>query len=127
MEIPYRGGSLRLVDRTCNLCDSGKSLLIGRKRGVLTAFDFDIVACADCGFVFVNPGLDDRSLIALYDSDYYRGRGFDSCATYLSQAGEVQEHPCYRSDETASRVAAVARRVGIGGRDLLDVGCGLGG
>ena len=127
MEILFRGRSLHLVDRACDLCGSRKNFLIGRKKGVLTSYDFAIASCAECGFVFVNPGLDDASLIALYDQDYYRGEGFDSCATYLSQNNEVQEHPCYRSDSTAKRLATVLSELGIGGKDLLDVGCGLGG
>jgi SAM-dependent methyltransferase len=126
VEISFRGRFLRLVDRACNLCGSRQSRLIGRKKGVLTAYDFGIVICAQCGFVFVNPGLEDTSLIALYDQDYYRGEGFDCCASYLSQTDEVQEHPCYRSDHIASRLAALLRRVGVSGKDLLDVGCGLG-
>ena len=126
MQVAFQGRRLQLIDRPCNVCGSTKHRLIGSKRGALTSFDFQIVKCSDCRFVWVNPGLDDASLMSLYDSDYYHGKGFDRFATYLSGSNGVQDHPCYASSDIANRVSAAARRIGVRGKNLLDIGCGLG-
>jgi cyclopropane fatty-acyl-phospholipid synthase-like methyltransferase len=126
MGIAFHEKRLRLVDRPCNVCDSTRHRPVGLKKGSLTSFDFQIVECTECRFVWVNPGLDDASLLSLYDSDYYRGNGFDPFATYLSSFNAVQDHPCYSSADTAKRISALVHRIGVQGNDLLDVGCGLG-
>lgn len=126
-DLTYRGRPLRMVDRACDLCGSRNHRLVGRKQGKLTGFLFCIVRCSRCGFVFVNPGLDDASLLSLYDEDYYFGRGFDPWASYLSETGGIQDHPCYRSEDIAASIDGVARTTGIEGRDVLDIGSGLGG
>jgi SAM-dependent methyltransferase len=126
MTISYQGRQLQLVDRPCGVCDSREHRPIGSKRGMLTSFNFQIVECCKCHFVWVNPGLDDASLISLYDCDYYHGNGFDPCSTYLNGSEAVQDHPCYCSADLAAKISTTARRMGVPGRDVLDVGCGLG-
>ena len=77
MDIPKMEYDLEYVD--CGLCDSDSTELL------FTKDSFKIVRCAGCGFVYVNPRLTQDKINALYDSQYFHGKGFDKTVNYYQE------------------------------------------
>lgn len=114
-----------LVTVACDLCGSQRHTPVMKKRGALYDHEFTIVACADCGLVFVNPRLDDASIEKLYDTDYYKGLGFDRTVCYEREAArpfdETQANWAFAVDTLDDALG------GLSGKSILDIGCGTGG
>ena len=106
----------------CNLCGSTRHALFAVKEGRHTGKTFRIVSCRDWGLVFVNPRLTEAENQALYDEDYFNGKGFDASVNYVMLA----EEEVARRQESLGIVAKIeALQPGKGAR-VLDVGCGTG-
>ena len=75
--------------RECNLCGSTHHVLFAEKTGRHTGETFRIVRCRDCGLVFVNPRLSEAQNQALYDEDYFNGKGFDASKTPRGHYGLI--------------------------------------
>jgi SAM-dependent methyltransferase len=109
---PIAGDHLRYV--RCNLCgaDAGDRL---RSDGPL-----HLVRCRQCGLVYVTPRLDQRTIQALYDEDYF-----------ATGNGARRGYRDYLADRESylltfrRRMRWLERRAG-NGRRLLDVGCAAG-
>jgi SAM-dependent methyltransferase len=98
----------------------------GTKYGVFLRRDFDYYACADCGFLFVEP----FAGWAIYNDDYYAGRGPDP---YVDYASEYRDHRATDRLLEFDDLARIARGYFAAhppaGPALawLDFGCGAGG
>ena len=113
----------RLVEVACDLCGADDTKVLMLKRAVVYDHVFRVVGCRRCGHVYVNPRLDDEAIEALYDEDYYEGRGFDRNTRYadLIEGAALIEH---FNDEILTLEEAVET---LAGRTILDMGCGSGG
>ncbi len=56
--------SRELESMNCNFCQGVKSKLLFKKEG------FNIVKCASCGLVYVNPCLQETEIAAIYEKGY---------------------------------------------------------
>jgi 2-polyprenyl-3-methyl-5-hydroxy-6-metoxy-1,4-benzoquinol methylase len=88
--------------RLCRCCGSHHVSLRGRKRGSFILREYEFHACADCGFIAVEP----FSGYEIYNDAYYRGAGPDPYVDY-----EAEYHGWRTSDrllefEDLSRIAA---------------------
>jgi SAM-dependent methyltransferase len=88
--------------RLCRCCGSPRVSLRGRKRGSFIPREFEFHACADCGFIAVEP----FSGYEIYNDAYYRGAGPDPYVDY-----EAEYHGWRTSDrllefEDLARIAA---------------------
>ena len=91
-------------------------------RSEFSKIDFDFRRCNTCGLAFVvNPRVD---FAALYDAEYYAGRGADKMVDYI---GEMNNPKTIREYEWRGIVRAVTRLAGREPLKWLDYGCGLGG
>ena len=127
--------------RICRCCASDRVTLRGRKHGTFLPREFEFYACADCGFLTVEP----FSGFEIYNDAYYRGAGPDPYVDY-----EAEYHEWRTSDrmlefedlrriavrhlETSRRSAPTPAPRGVG-QSLeiapvavrwLDFGCGAG-
>ena len=122
---PFRTLKSPLVRVACDLCGSGSYRVVMQKRAVIYDRVFDVVRCNGCGLVFVNPRLPDDEIGALYDEDYYYGRGFDRTTCYK---GNDRRSPEDLAAEYRDVVDTLASAYGsLDGAKVLDVGCGTGG
>jgi 2-polyprenyl-3-methyl-5-hydroxy-6-metoxy-1,4-benzoquinol methylase len=106
----------------CNLCGSKSFSLFAEKKGTHTGKTLGIVRCDDCGLVFVTPRLTADENRALYDEDYFNGKGFDSSVNYL----KLEDERIERRLESLGIIEKI--RILRPEQDLriLDVGCGTG-
>jgi len=83
---------------------------------------FNIVSCASCRHIRVDPRIADERLEELYDEAYYRGDGFDATIDYGAPPSQAT------IDENVDIVHTVAEAAGGSVRGLrwLDIGCGTG-
>lgn len=109
---PISAGNLRYV--SCNLCgaDAGDRL---RSDGPL-----HLVRCRSCGLVYVTPRLDQRTIRALYDDDYFT-TGNGARRGYRDYLADRE----YYVRTFRRRMRQLERHAGSG-RQLLDVGCAAG-
>jgi 2-polyprenyl-3-methyl-5-hydroxy-6-metoxy-1,4-benzoquinol methylase len=107
-----------LVDVRCDCCGHSDEELLFEKPGALTGYPFRIVRCRRCRFVYVNPRLDEEATARLYDSEYYKGEGFDPHVQYEQEYGAA--------NETNSQVVAAMTAYKQPPARVLDFGCGLG-
>jgi 2-polyprenyl-3-methyl-5-hydroxy-6-metoxy-1,4-benzoquinol methylase len=110
----------------CDLCDADDAVEVMRKHGGLYDHEFSVVRCRKCGLVYVNPRLDDATIVSLYDEEYYRGLGFDQTISY------ARDSKLALADVRRANADFVATlRGALGGtfedRSIVDVGCGMGG
>ncbi len=101
----------------CRCCGSGRVALRGRKRGEFIRREFEFHACAECGFMMVEP----FSGFAIYDDAYYRGAGPDP---YVDYAAEYRD---WRSSDRMREfddLAAIAGRFVAAGAERGDGGPG---
>jgi len=117
--VAFPARKYELTHVTCDYCNSDEHEVVLRKRGAQFTDEFSIVRCRRCGFVFVNPRLSDQDIAALYDDEYYAGRGFDRTIAYDG----ADKDPDKRRDIVAMLTEAAGP---LDGRRSLDVGCGNG-
>lgn len=110
----------------CRACGSARVQFRGRKAGEFIRREFEFFACADCGFMFVEP----FSGYEIYNDAYYRGQGPDPYVDY-----ETEYHNWRRSDRglefaDMARLADnfLAHQPNAKSQPLswLDFGCGAG-
>jgi SAM-dependent methyltransferase len=114
------GSLARRAALVCEVCGA-TAVPAGRATSDTTGRDFALGRCEACGFAFVvEPRCD---FAAIYDGDYYAGRGADPSVDYERElAGE----PTVRGAEWAGIVSTV-RRLHTGPIEpWLDFGCGYG-
>jgi SAM-dependent methyltransferase len=104
------------------VCNSA-SVPAGIRRSTFSAGEFLLGRCVDCRYVFVqNPRVD---FAALYDADYYAGRGADRAVDYYA---EMTDPRTVRIYEWRGITRIVSDLVGLTPTTRwLDYGCGLGG
>lgn len=100
----------------CPLCGSGTIERRFRIERYRPAFTVD--RCESCGFMFMNPRLNDSALRALYGEDYYTGK-----AEYSYH--DEREAERYSAHVWNKRIEVLRRHVP--GGNLLDVGSSFGG
>ncbi len=122
-EVTLSTSSHRLLEVSCDLCGANDAKPLMQKRGVVVDRLFNIVGCRRCGHVYVNPRLDDAAIAALYDEEYYQGRGFDRTIQYAKKLDDAQVVKTY-ADEVRTLKEALGS---LEGRTAIDIGCGAGG
>ena len=108
----------RLVDLRCDCCGASDEELLLTKPGAISKHPFRVVRCKRCRFVYVNPRLDEAATAELYDSEYYKGEGFDPAVKYEQEYGSGNETNALVVEALTAYQSPPAR--------LLDFGCGLG-
>ncbi len=79
MPVTSKDGRLwDLESIPCPLCGSSDLRVVGTKRGHFITEAFRIVACRDCGLIYINPRIAEGQIPALYDDAYYRVSFTDS-------------------------------------------------
>jgi 2-polyprenyl-3-methyl-5-hydroxy-6-metoxy-1,4-benzoquinol methylase len=108
--------------KRCAICGKDKFVPYAKVRGDKTGKQFSLVRCDACGFIFVNPRLDEKENAKLYDDAYFKGKGFDKSVDYVRLVGD--------NDAVDREGRAVIERIKLlkKGRALriLDIGCGTG-
>jgi len=110
---PLDAGAFQEVER-CALCGGAA------QRPRFAEGGFRVVACGDCGLVYVTPRLRPERLPEVYDADYWRS----AAPSRRGYADYAAEGPLYRRT-FARRLRRLARHLGPPGR-VLDVGCAAG-
>ncbi len=111
-----------LVNLPCDLCNAHDEDFLYFKTGVLTKQEFRVVRCKQCGFIYINPRLDEGSIGDLYNEDYYNGNGFDSYVNYLEEFNKPGKAKLFRPDLTIDLIKALSPPPAR----ILDFGCGIG-
>jgi SAM-dependent methyltransferase len=108
---------------SCRICQAD-TVAAGCKRSSWSGRDFALRRCPSCQFAFVaNPRLD---YDALYDDDYYHGRGADPLLDYVEEVEHSET--TVRKYEWQGICQLVSSFVPTGpATRWLDYGCGLGG
>jgi 2-polyprenyl-3-methyl-5-hydroxy-6-metoxy-1,4-benzoquinol methylase len=101
-------------DIACLLCGGARRTVVHEKK------PFQIVRCADCGFVFTLPRLPPDALRRMYQEDYWKSEA----AKDFGYSDYVADEPLYVRT-FRMRADLVARHRPPPGR-LLDVGCAAG-
>jgi SAM-dependent methyltransferase len=105
----------------CPVCGS-VTTEIGSVRSEFSDIDFLFRQCGVCGLSFVaNPRTDFE---ALYDAEYYRGKGADTLVDYVDEMTNARTIRLY---EWRGIVRTVRNLNGSSDPKWLDFGCGLGG
>jgi cyclopropane fatty-acyl-phospholipid synthase-like methyltransferase len=91
-------------------------------RSEFSQIDFDFRHCRACGLSFVANAREDFG--ALYDNEYYEGRGADTFVDYIAEMGNPDS---IREYEWRGIVRAVEQLTAARDIKWLDYGCGLGG
>jgi SAM-dependent methyltransferase len=101
---------------SCPLCGSERI----RHRYSIRRYDpvFRIDRCESCGFMFMNPRLNDAAARGLYDEDYYSGKA--GYSYYDERASEESSRIVWDK-----RIGVIRRHVA--GGNILDVGSSFGG
>jgi SAM-dependent methyltransferase len=113
----------------CRSCGSTRVSLRGRKSGEFLRREFEFYACAECGFMMVEP----FSGFEIYNDAYYRGAGPDPYVDY-----EAEYHNWQHSDRMLEFDDLASIAEGFLSRkpnaspspstlQWLDFGCGAGG
>jgi SAM-dependent methyltransferase len=107
----------------CKIC-GGTVQPIGSKRGNFLRRDFHFVTCDHCGFVSVTDPCTDYA--ALYNENYYHGKGADPLVDYAYELDFPTK--TIRIYEWRGIVELLRKRLGdLSGKRWLDYGCGAGG
>jgi SAM-dependent methyltransferase len=114
----------------CRCCGSPRTVRRGEKHGNFLHRDFEYFACADCDFLFVEP----FAGYAIYNDDYYQGRGPDPYVDYASEYADYRRTDRGHEFEDLARIAGdffspSAHPAAAPASPLawLDFGCGAGG
>jgi SAM-dependent methyltransferase len=97
--------------------------LRGRKHGEFIRREFEFHACADCGFIMVEP----FSGFEIYNDAYYRGTGPDPYVDYEAEYRDWRQSDRMREFDDLAGIAANHVAAGAAPLRLLDFGCGAGG
>jgi SAM-dependent methyltransferase len=100
----------------CPLCGSDRIRQRHQIKKYKPAFNIDI--CDACGFMFMNPRLNDSAVLSLYDEDYYAGKAEYS---YYDER-DAEKYSRYVWDR---RIHIIHRHVT--GGNILDIGSSFGG
>ncbi len=102
-----------LKNYSCSSCNNDKTDLLLTKQG------FSIVKCSNCGFVYVNPRIENEQLKAIYQHNYFRNKDYG----YLSYSQEkrlrIKNFERWLND--ANKYIVATRPV-----QALDIGCAAG-
>jgi SAM-dependent methyltransferase len=79
---------------------------------------FSTSICRGCGFIFMNPPIDEKTLKSLYSEDYFKGKADYS---YIDER-EIKKYSTYVWDK---RIKVINRYIKEG--NFLDIGCSFGG
>jgi SAM-dependent methyltransferase len=105
----------------CPICGADTAD-IGSVRSDFSSIDFLFRQCDRCGLSFVaNPRVD---FAAIYDAEYYRGKGAD---TFVNYVDEMENPHTIRAYEWQGITRSVQALCGTKDLKWLDFGCGLGG
>lgn len=115
----------------CRCCGSERVTLRGKKSGEFLRREFEFHACADCGFMMVEP----FSGFEIYNDAYYRGAGPDPYVDYESEYKNWRHTDRVREFRDLHQVAtkfisqSLRPAVAQSSKPLqwLDFGCGAGG
>lgn len=113
----------------CRCCGSERVTLRGKKSGEFLRRDFEFHACADCGFMMVEP----FSGFEIYNDAYYRGAGPDPYVDYESEYKNWQRTDRVREFRDLHQIAerhlhsVPQSRTPTSPLKWLDFGCGAGG
>jgi 2-polyprenyl-3-methyl-5-hydroxy-6-metoxy-1,4-benzoquinol methylase len=87
--------------------------------------EFSIFRCLNCGLYFVNPRIDKKYILELYDSSYFHGKSWDDKTDYYSNySNKTRLHEL--EDIYCSQYEQMRRFIGRDNLTILDAGCGLG-
>jgi len=109
-----------MMKHQCPVCSS-QTVFVGAQKGRLDQRDFEIRMCDACHYSYVENFRTD--LAAIYDEDYYRGRGADPMVDYVYELKNFAE--TIRNYEWEGVLKVYKRLCPQGGR-WLDFGCGGG-
>lgn len=101
---------------TCPVCEKSAFAYLFTARG------FAHHRCLGCGFLFVNPRLNETGARLYYNSDYYRAY----CEFNEKPINEMDGPYCRTFGNQLSAFVEVVRKICPAGR-VVDLGCGLGG
>jgi len=109
----------------CRCCGSKRVTPRGSKHSQFLGRDFHFWHCPACDFMFVEP----FSGYAIYNEDYYRGRGPDPYVDYESEYRDYRATDRMLEFDDLWRVATgfIADNIPEGAVEWLDFGCGAGG
>lgn len=114
----------------CRCCGSGDVVPAAAKIGAFSRLSFTLMKCRDCSFRFIDPVVDPA---AIYNDDYYRGKGADPLVDYEEEffhyrsSNRVSEYRDLRN-RVESQLNERLWRLKSGDRlRWLDYGCGAGG
>lgn len=100
----------------CPLCNSGSispHYFIDKYK-----IKFNTDKCNDCGFIFMNPSINDKTIESLYSKDYFEGNADYS---YIDER-EIKKFSNYVWNK---RIKVIKKYIGNG--NFLDIGCSFGG
>ena len=87
--------------------------------------EFNIFRCSHCGLYFVNPRIDKKHILELYDSSYFHGENWDDKTDYYSNySNKARFHEL--EVLYCSQYEQMRRFIGRDNLTIVDVGCGLG-
>jgi 2-polyprenyl-3-methyl-5-hydroxy-6-metoxy-1,4-benzoquinol methylase len=102
-----------LKNYCCSLCSKEQTKLLLTKR------DFSIVKCCNCGFVYVNPRVEDDQLTSIYRHNYFTNKDYGYVSYEQEKRLRVKNFERWLKD--ADRFINGATPV-----FALDVGCAAG-
>jgi SAM-dependent methyltransferase len=111
------------TETLCPICGA-HTVAAGSKKSSWSGRKFNLRRCPSCGFAFVaNPRTDYE---ALYNDDYYRGRGADPLVDYMDEVEHRES--TIRKYEWRGIYRVVSGVMPIDSKTRwLDYGCGVGG
>lgn len=119
---------MTIAPSICRCCGSERVTLRGKKAGEFLSREFEFHACADCGFMMVEP----FSGFEIYNDAYYRGAGPDPYVDYQSEYENWRHTDRVREFRDLHQIAE-RHLHSVTGPDApstlrwLDFGCGAGG
>lgn len=102
-----------LKNYCCSLCSKQQTKLL------LTKQDFSIVKCSNCGFVYVNPRVQDEQLTSIYRHNYFANKDYGYASYVQEKRLRVKNFERWLKD--ADKYITEANPV-----IALDVGCAAG-
>lgn len=103
----------------CNLCSKNSTKLLFRISG------HNIVKCTNCGLIYINPRLKEKSLHEIYKKEYYRNAEFKNSSTQSLFGYDLYIEEKEDIVNTFKRRLRVIEKYKKHGK-LLDIGCATG-
>ena len=98
---------------SCSLCSKEKTKLLLTKQG------FSIVKCSNCGFVYVNPRVENRQLTSIYEHSYFKNKDYGYDGYEQEKRLRVKNFERWLKD--AAKYIPAATQI-----HALDIGCAAG-